>query len=164
MRNFLTAKWRRFAAAFVVVAASLGVIGACSPIKKDQPPPPPQCVGADSNTETCLTIQPSSQTFTAGGQTFSFTITNQGPGVAQLITTNTEAEFIGSVTQHNCEFPKKLAPGESCSVAVTSFDNAIVPQGTPDYVRQVCSNCQVTPLPPPFQNFRGVAARIVGQY
>ena len=72
MRMFLTSGWRRYALAFVVVGASLGVMGAqCQPPKN---PPPP------SN----LSIRPASWDFgnqeVGGLDTEGFTVTNDGSG------------------------------------------------------------------------------------
>jgi hypothetical protein len=108
-------------------------------------------------------MQPTSQNVIAGGQTFSITMTNQGPGIAHLVGTTTLTQSIAQVTQHNCELGTNLAPGQSCTVVATSLDVAQVPKGTIDYVVETCANCQVTALPPPFQNFRGAATRIVQQ-
>src|SRR5437762_3889752 len=96
MRNFLTARWRGYAVAFVAAAASLGIVGACSSLKP--PPPKPSCAGAGENRTSFLTFQPTLQNFTAGGQTFSFTVTNVGPGGVFFGNTYTEGEFVGRLT------------------------------------------------------------------
>jgi len=157
MRNFLTTRWRHYAVAFVVAAASLGVIGACTPTK-DQPPKPPPCTGADAQTTTCLQIQPIFQNFTTG-QTFSFTITNLGPAVAQLGVTTTESggSYTGVIDQ-GCLL-KQLSPGQSCSTAVQATQNTMI-HGVTDYVIQICDTCQrITNVPN--LGGRGIAAQLV---
>jgi hypothetical protein len=77
MRKFLTARSRRYALAFVVVGASLGVFGACQPTKKEPPPPTPvdPCNGGSG---ACLTITPTDAAFQLG-TIHTFTVTNTGP-------------------------------------------------------------------------------------
>jgi hypothetical protein len=118
MQNFLTARWRRYAVAFVVVAASLGVIGACSPNKKPAPP-----------NASLLTIEPSEWTFTSFRETKTFTVHNLGPGTSQPLRV---AIFGGNIDENRLSLEWDLVPtndfcpgktlvqGDQCTVVVQS--------------------------------------------
>jgi hypothetical protein len=125
MRNFLTARWRRYAVAFVVAAASVGIIAACTPTK---PPPPPSnpCNGGPG---ACLTIQPDSWTNASPGETKTFTVTNTGPDETQTLDTNLGSQTPGSnyvsvfsVDRNASTCPigggSELGPGGSCTIVV----------------------------------------------
>ena len=123
MQNFLTARWRRYAVAFVVAAASLGVIGACTPTK--QPPPPDNPCGISSG--ACLTLSPVQWVFHTFRETKTFTVKNNGPDTSQPVRV---AIFGGNIDenrrnlewglfQDNCS-GKSLVRGDQCTVGVQS--------------------------------------------
>jgi hypothetical protein len=120
MRNFLKPGWRRYAVAVVVVAASLGVIGACNPTKKPPPPPP---------NASLLTIVPNEWSFTSWGEIKTFTVHNLGPGTSQPLRV---AIFGGNISEDRLILEwrffglndfcpgKRLVQGDSCTVDVES--------------------------------------------
>jgi hypothetical protein len=116
MQKFLTAGWRRYALAFVVVSASLGVVAACSPTKQEPPPPPPP--------PTLLTIAPSSWTYTAQGEKKVFTVTNLGPNQSSALHTGIfggnagPSEFV--ISQDNC-VRRTPVQGDNCTIEVQHF-------------------------------------------
>lgn len=122
MRNFLTARWRRYAVAVVVAAASLGVLGACNPTK---PPPPPNA--------SLLTIAPNTWTFTSFRETKTFTVHNLGPGTSQPLRV---AIFGGNTSDQRILLEWTLVPtsdfcpgktlvqGDTCTVGVESTHEA----------------------------------------
>jgi hypothetical protein len=128
MRNFLTARWRRYAVAFVVVAASLGVIGACNPTKSPlkQPPPDNPC-GITSG--ACLTISPVQWVFHTFRETKTFTVKNNGPDTSQPVRV---AIFGGNIDENRRSLEWGLVPtndfcpgkslmrGDTCTVVVES--------------------------------------------
>jgi hypothetical protein len=124
MRNFLTAGWRRYALAFVVVGASVGVLGACQPAKP-QPPPPPTC--APGGAGACLMITPDSWTYTSQGESKTFTVKNNGPGQSLSLHTGilggnaTPSELVN--VEDNC-VTKVLVVGDSCTIKVQHFGDA----------------------------------------
>jgi len=125
MRNFLTAKWRRYALAFVVVGASFGVMGAqCQPTK-----PPPPSSPCDGGPGACLAIQPGSWGGGAVGATQAFTVTNQGPDETLLLEVGLGSQSPGSsyvsvfsTDQNASTCPifggSELGPGASCTLVV----------------------------------------------
>lgn len=137
MRKLLTAGWRRYAVAFVVAAASLGVIGACNPTK---PPPPSTPCGA--GVQACLTISPTEWTATSNGQTKTFTVKNLGPDQTEPL-----HAFLPSIgfLLHNddCSF-KKLVRGNICTVGAlaTDVDSA---RGKVGHIEVESGNSQVDP-------------------
>jgi hypothetical protein len=123
MRNFLTARWRRYAVAFVVAAASVGIIAACTPTKP--PPPPDNPCGITSG--ACLTISPVQWVFHTFRETKTFTVKNNGPDTSQPVRV---AIFGGNIDenrrnlewglfQDNCS-GKSLVRGDQCTVGVQS--------------------------------------------
>jgi hypothetical protein len=116
MRNFLKPGWRRYAVAVVVVAASLGVIGACNPTKKE-PPPPKMAL---------LTIAPNEWTYTSQGEVKSFTVTNLGPDQSLPLRRGifggnaNPAEFVPANDLSNC-IGRTLVQGDNCTVVVQHF-------------------------------------------
>ena len=123
MQNFLTARWRRYAVAFVVAAASLGVIGACNPTK----PPPPPASPCSGGSGACLSIFPLQWVFHTFSETKTFTVKNNGPDTSQPVRV---AIFGGNIDenrlslewtlfQDNCS-GKSLVNGDSCTVGVES--------------------------------------------
>ena len=116
MRNFHTASWRRYAVAFVVVAASLGVIAACNPNKKPAPPPTDPCLGA--TTGACLTITPDRFHFTSRLQTMTFTVKNTGPDTTAALHTFSGDIFFAIIPgQDNC-VTKTLVNGDQCTIGI----------------------------------------------
>jgi hypothetical protein len=146
MRGFLTARWRRYALAFVVVGASFGIMGAqCQPSK---PPPPPGPTG--------LSISPTEQDFgtdSADGQSSNFhffTVTNHGPGTTGPLDSTTLGGTMGDASQFEATHPSApggpdgpcpgavLAAGQSCNQQVFfnptfagSFRTTLVVLGNP---------------------------------
>jgi len=127
MRNFLTAGWRRYAVAVVVVAASLGVIAACNPNKKPAPPPPPPASPCSGGPGACLSTSPVQWVFHSFGETKIFTVKNDGPDTSQPVRV---AIFGGNIDenrrslewglfQDNCS-GKSLVRGDNCTVGVES--------------------------------------------
>lgn len=124
MRKLFTAGWRRYALAFVVVGASVGVIGACQPTKPPQPPPPTCAPGGGG---ACMAISPTEWTYTAQGEVKTFTVKNNGPDPSQLLFTAvlggnaSPSEFV--LVQDNCRL-KTLVVGDSCTMQVQHFGDA----------------------------------------
>lgn len=122
MGRFLAPGWRRYAVVFVVVGASLGVIGACTPTKPE-PPPKAVCLGGPG---ACMTIAPPSWAFTAHAEVHTFTAKNNGPDQSLPLHTGlfggnaTPTSFV--IVQDNC-VGKTLVVGDSCTVGVQSFAN-----------------------------------------
>jgi hypothetical protein len=126
MRKFLTSGRRRYALAFVVVGASLGVMGAqCQPAKTPAPPKPPP---------TGLSISPGLGDFGSQGvnagptNAIRFTVTNNGPGstgilAAGVVPGPSQTEFNIVPATNTCNAP--LANGASCVVDV-NFDPTVV--------------------------------------
>ena len=114
MRNFLTAGWRRYAVAFVVAAASLGVIGACKPTK-----PPPSSTPCGAGVAACLTITPDRFTFTSFNQTTTFTVKNLGPDTTEPLHVGVNSDALFLPVQDNCS-SKRLVLGDQCTVGVIS--------------------------------------------
>jgi hypothetical protein len=134
MRNFLTARWRRYAVAFVVAAASLGAVAACNPNKKPAPPPPPPDNLCGITSGACLTIFPLQWVFHSFGETKTFTVKNNGPDTSQPVRVaifggnidETRLSLEWRLFQDNCS-GKSLIRGDSCTVGVESThvaDNA----------------------------------------
>jgi hypothetical protein len=150
MRNFLTARWRRYAVAFVVAAASLGVIAACNPTK---PPPPPPSSPCDGGPGGCLAIQPDSWGGGAVGATQAFTVTNQGPDDTSLLEVGLGSESPGSsyvsvfsTDQNASTCPifggSELGPGASCTLVVEVARTAGGQIGATDVVIAHSANAQ----------------------
>jgi hypothetical protein len=118
MRKFLTSGWRRYALAFVVVGASLGVMGAqCQPTKP--PPSASPCInGIDER--ACLTIEPTEWTFTSNGESKTFTVTNLGPD--QTLPLSVSVPSIGFLAQNDTCTNKTLVQGDLCTVDVQATD------------------------------------------
>jgi hypothetical protein len=116
MRKFLTAGWRRYALAFVVVGAGFGVMGAqCQPTK----PPASACInGIDER--ACLTIDPTESTFTSNGEVETFTVKNLGPD--QTLPLGVSVPSIGFLAQNDTCTNKTLAQGDLCTVEVKATD------------------------------------------
>jgi hypothetical protein len=114
MRKFLTSGRRRYALAFVVVGASLGVMGAqCQPPK----PPAPATSG--------LTIKPTVGDFgpraVGGGAStpIEFTVTNKGPNATGNLATSVEpAAPDFDLATDNCN-GTSLADEATCTIEVT---------------------------------------------
>jgi hypothetical protein len=118
MRNFLSSGWRRYALPSVVVAASLGVMGAqCQPTK---PPPPPP---------SDLSISPTAWDFgdnrinNPNFEGTSFRVTNNGPETTGPLAFSVQGgdadQFLHIPSGLNpgvCvpNSPITLAPGQSC--------------------------------------------------
>src|SRR2546430_11253185 len=86
MRKFLASGRRRYALAFVVVGASLAVMGAqCQPPKS---PPPP--VPAPSGLKIAPTVGDFGSKAVSGGAAgpIQFTVTNNGPGATGNLATS----------------------------------------------------------------------------
>jgi hypothetical protein len=147
MRKFLTAR-RRYAAAFVVAAASLGIIGACNPTK---PPPPSE--------PAILTIAPNEWTFTKFGETKTFTVTNLGPGQSLPLRVGL---FGGNVPPTNVFFTtfqdsclsKTLVSGDQCTIGVQS-----APAGNATWDTFLVVSSENSQLDPEFG--RGVRAHLI---
>jgi len=132
MRNFLTATWRRYAVAFVVAAASLGVIGACNPTKTPTPPPPPAspCSGGPG---ACLSTSPVQWTFHTFRETKIFTVKNDGPDTSGALRV---AIFGGNIPEDRLSLNftlfqtndfcpgKSLVSGGTCTVGVEATHTA----------------------------------------
>jgi hypothetical protein len=128
MQNFLTARRRRYAVAFVVAAASLGVLGACNPTKPTPPPPPPAspCSGGPG---ACLSTSPVQWVFHTFRETKIFTVKNDGPDTSQPLRV---AIFGGNISEDRLRLEwtlvqtndfcpgKSLVPGDTCTVGVQS--------------------------------------------
>jgi hypothetical protein len=156
MRNFLTAGWRRYALAFVVVGASLGVIGACNPTKPPSPPPPTCAPGGGG---ACMAITPDQWTYTAQGEIKIFTVKNNGPDQSQLLFTGvfggnaSPSEFV--TVQDNCRL-KTLVLGDSCTIGVQHFGDAGAHHDT--FLVVGSDNSQIDPS----TGNRGGSAHLVG--
>jgi hypothetical protein len=114
MRKFLTSGRRRYALAFVVVGASLGVMGAqCQPSKT---PPPPA---------TGLSISPKVGDFGSqqnnGGPygPIRFVVTNNGPGDTGALDVQDPGDPFDVVPAPDDCKGQTLGDGESCNVDVT---------------------------------------------
>jgi hypothetical protein len=127
MRKFSTSGWRRYALAFAVVAASLGVIAACNPTKKE--PPPDNPCGATSG--ACLTIFPIQWPFSSFGETKTFTVKNEGPDQSLPVRVaifggNIPPELLDlnfNIFQDNCS-GKSLVRGDQCTIGVQNTHTA----------------------------------------
>jgi hypothetical protein len=131
MRNFLTARWRRYAVAFVVAAVSLGVLGACNPTKTPTKPPPPPDNPCGATSGACLTIFPFQWSFTSFREVKTFTVKNEGPDQSLPLRV---AIFGGNIPdnllplnfrlfQDNCS-GKSLVRGDQCTVGVEATHTA----------------------------------------
>ena len=162
MRKFLTAGWRRYALAFAVAGASVGVLGACQPTK---PPPPTPC---GAGVEACLEITPTDASFLLGTIN-TFTVTNLGPGQSHRLheTALDEAGVGGSgvflinsgpgantANPDDCQdfHPNGLVRGDKCTIKVIAAGNP----GNRGILLVGSDNTQLDPL----TGQRGVSAQL----
>jgi hypothetical protein len=126
MRKFLTASWRQYAIAFVVAAASLGLIAACNPTK---PPPPPPNNTCGVTSGACVTTSPVQWVFHTFREQKIFTVKNDGPNTSQPLrvaifggnTSEDRQQLEWRLFQTNDFCPgKSLVPGDTCTVGVES--------------------------------------------
>jgi hypothetical protein len=131
MRKLSTARWRRYALAFVVLGASLGVAG-CADLKDDhvdhplppptEPPPPelPPPGVCPAGTQACLSISPESAIFAQNHEVHTFTVLNSGPGTTSPLTTGFlhGGDLIVLFTVQNGCAVQQLGPGEWCTLGV----------------------------------------------
>jgi hypothetical protein len=119
MRKFLTSGRRRYALAFVVVGASLAIMGAqCQPPKQPAPPAPPS-----SGLKIAPTVGDFGSQPVSGGKTapIKFTVTNNGPGATGNLATSvvpSAPDFV--LGPDNCN-GTSLANKATCTIDVT-FD------------------------------------------
>lgn len=132
MGKFLPSGRRRYAVAFVVVGASLGIMGAqCQPSK---PPPPPS---------PTLSVAPADKDFgndTADGASGNFqifTVTNNGQETTTLGRTlqgGDPSQFELVIASSNsptlCQNNATLAPGASCTQQVFFSPTKVGPAST----------------------------------
>jgi hypothetical protein len=109
MRKSLTSGWRRYTLAFVVVATSLGVMGAqCQPPK---------------TVPSGLSLDPTSWDFgnkhVGDIDTVDFTVTNNGPGTTGPLAVSVQGGDAGEfgLFGPGCA-GETLGPGDSCSQGV----------------------------------------------
>jgi hypothetical protein len=141
MRNFLTARWRPYALAFVVAAASLGVVGACTSLK--QPLPPGQCTGNES-TGACLKIEPIQWAYTSKDEIHMFKVTNLGPDQSEPLREGIYgATDVFSPQQDNC-YLQTPVKGDWCTIGVIHYGTL---SGANGYLVVGGDNSQWTTLP-----------------
>jgi hypothetical protein len=165
MWKFPTARWRRYPLAFVGVGASLGIIGACNPTKKEPPPPPTPC---GAGVEACLEITPDAANFFLGTIN-TFTVTNLGPGQShRLHEAALDENGIGgsgvflinsgagasTANPDDCQafHPNGLVRGDKCTVKVVAAGNP----GDRGILLVGSDNTQLDPL----TGQRGVSAQL----